>query len=292
MPCNYSDWCILLPSQHNECWQIRTKHCQQGINRNPPPVSARCCKSRWRYLQCERTSAHWLRKQEEGISLLCIGLRNHQHNNDEQDNPLFSIQGEPWSLLPKTSFLRPKNTDYVYEITLCARLFNLPSISRPRNWTRGQSLSGLKTIRYVMWLMIESLSNKVRRVQEVLRRATQDQQQHNLVAGECSSALSRSAGSGGGGGGGRNWQGSVLYLCLTLYTANTDHKLYLKVLLDLWNSSQINPIALASDSHFDFLTAKDCSFEHVAGFAQATPTRMEDIVVSMRSDVQRIITRW
>jgi hypothetical protein len=34
---------------------------------------------------------------------------------------------------------------------------------------------------------IEFLTNKVRRVQEVLRRAAQDQQQHNLVAGESSS---------------------------------------------------------------------------------------------------------
>ena len=30
----------------------------------------------------------------------------------------------------------------------------------------------------------------------------------------------------------------------------------------------------------------------MAGFAPATPTRMEDIVVSIRSDLLRIITRW
>ncbi len=128
--------------------------------------------------------------EKKVFSLLCIGLRNLQHNNDEQNKPLFSIQAEPWSLLPKTSFLRPKNTDNVHEITRCARLFNLPSIPWPRNWTRGQTLEWLENNLVRDAADIESLTNKVRRVQEVLRRAAQDQQQHNRVAGECSSALS------------------------------------------------------------------------------------------------------
>jgi hypothetical protein len=36
----------------------------------------------------------------------------------------------------------------------------------------------------------------------------------------------------------------------------------------------------------------DCSNEHIAGLAPATPTRIEDIIVSMRSDLLRIITQW
>ena len=40
------------------------------------------------------------------------------------------------------------------------------------------------------------------------------------------------------------------------------------------------------------MTAIDCSYEHVSGLAPATPTRIEDIIVSMRSDLLRIITRW
>ena len=61
---------------------------------------------------------------------------------------------------------------------------------------------------------------------------------------------------------------------------------------DLWNSSQFNPVAPASDCHSDFGTATDCSYEHVAELTPATATRMEDIIVSMRSDLLRIITRW
>ena len=53
------------------------------------------------------------------LFLLCIGLRNH---NNEQ--PLILLESETWSLLPKTSFLRPKNFEYVNEIILRARLFN------------------------------------------------------------------------------------------------------------------------------------------------------------------------
>ena len=40
------------------------------------------------------------------------------------------------------------------------------------------------------------------------------------------------------------------------------------------------------------MTEIDCSYEHVSGLAPATPTRIEDIIVSMRSDLLRIITRW
>jgi hypothetical protein len=92
----------------------------------------------------------------------------------------------PWSLLPKTSFLRPKNTDNVHEITRRARLFNMSSIPRPRNWTRGQTLEWLENNPVCDAADIEFLTKKVRRVQEVLRRAAQDQQHHNLVAGESS----------------------------------------------------------------------------------------------------------
>ena len=40
------------------------------------------------------------------------------------------------------------------------------------------------------------------------------------------------------------------------------------------------------------MVAIDCSYEHVAGLAPATPQRIEDLMVSMRSDLLRIITRW
>ena len=65
-----------------------------------------------------------------------------------------------------------------------------------------------------------------------------------------------------------------------------------EVISDLWNSADFNPIASASECHVDFMVAIDCSYEHVAGLAPATPQRIEDLMVSMRSDLLRIITRW
>ncbi len=65
-----------------------------------------------------------------------------------------------------------------------------------------------------------------------------------------------------------------------------------EVIAKLWNSSQFNLVAPVSDCHFNFLTAIDCSNEHVAGLAPATPTWIEDIFVSMRSNLLQIITQW
>ena len=135
------------------------------------------------------------------LFLLCIGLRNHDTNE-----PLFCLESEPWSLLPKTSFVRPKNTDFVGDVTRRARLFNTAQIPRPSNWTRGQTLEWLEQNPVRELPDIEFLTNEVTRLQEVLRRAAQQQRQHE---GENS----------GRSGGGRNWRGSVPYLrmimCLT-----------------------------------------------------------------------------
>ena len=60
----------------------------------------------------------------------------------------------------------------------------------------------------------------------------------------------------------------------------------------MWNSDQFNPIAPASNCHFDFVDAIDCSYEQVAGLSPAAPQKIEDIVASLRSDLLRIITRW
>ena len=146
--------------------------------------------------------------------LLCIGLRNH-----DNEQPLFSLESEPWSLLPKTTILRPKNSDYVKEITRRATLFNIAPLPRPSNWTRVQTLEWLEQNPVREANDIEFLSNEVARLQDVLRRA---QQQND---GENGTASSR--------GGGRNWRGPVPYLrmimcltqdnvkCLFLARANT-----------------------------------------------------------------------
>ena len=65
-----------------------------------------------------------------------------------------------------------------------------------------------------------------------------------------------------------------------------------EVISNLWNSNDFNPITPASECHVDFLSAIDCSYAQVAGLLPATPQRIEDLMVSMRSDLLRIITRW
>jgi hypothetical protein len=65
-----------------------------------------------------------------------------------------------------------------------------------------------------------------------------------------------------------------------------------EVIAELWNSSAFNPIAPASECHFDFMFATDCSYALVVGLTPATPQKIEDCFTSMRSDLLRIITRW
>ena len=136
------------------------------------------------------------------LFLLCIGLRNHDNKQ-----PLFSLESEHWSLLPKTSFLCTKNSEYVNEITRRARLFNIAPLPRPSNLTRGQMLEWLEQNPVREANDSEFLSNEVARLQDVLSRT---QQQHD---GENGTGSSRSA---VGSGGGRNWRGPVPYLCMIM----------------------------------------------------------------------------
>jgi hypothetical protein len=61
---------------------------------------------------------------------------------------------------------------------------------------------------------------------------------------------------------------------------------------DQWNNDALSPIAPASECHVDFMSAIDCSHEHVAGLSPATPQRIKDLMVSTRSDLLGIISRW
>ena len=66
-----------------------------------------------------------------------------------------------------------------------------------------------------------------------------------------------------------------------------------EVMSDLvWNNDAFNIIAPASECHVDFISAINCSHEDVAGLSPATAQRIEDLMVSMRSDLLRIITCW
>jgi hypothetical protein len=71
------------------------------------------------------------------LFLLSIGLMNQ--NNE----PLFSCEREPWSLLPK-NFLRPRSKEYENEIVRHANLFSIMPVPRPSNWTRAKTMEWLE----------------------------------------------------------------------------------------------------------------------------------------------------
>lgn len=137
--------------------------------------------------------------EKKVLYLLCVGLM--YRNNNEDIRPLFSFEEEPWSLLPKNSHVRPKNTEYIREITRRARLFNIVPESRPSNWTRVQILEWLEHNPIRNNEDIEFLTNEVLRLQDLLIRAQRQQ----------GASGTTTAGSGGRQGG-RNWRGNVPYL--------------------------------------------------------------------------------
>jgi hypothetical protein len=137
--------------------------------------------------------------EKKVLYLMCIGL------NHVDDLPLFSFENEPWSQLPKTSLVRPKNTDYGKEVSRRAMLYSICPVPRPSNWKRAQIMEWLEENPVVDAKCIEFLTNEVFRLRVVLETAQQQQ-----IAAASSEA---------GGGRGQNWRGSVPYLriimCLT-----------------------------------------------------------------------------
>ena len=130
---------------------------------------------------------------------MCIGL------NHVDGLPLFSLENEPWSQLPKSSLVRPKNTDYGKEVLRRAMLYSIRPVPQPRNWNRVKIMDWLGENPVVDEKCIEFLTNEVLRLRVVLETAQQQQ-----IAAASSEA---------GGGRGQYWRGSVPYLriimCLT-----------------------------------------------------------------------------
>jgi hypothetical protein len=65
-----------------------------------------------------------------------------------------------------------------------------------------------------------------------------------------------------------------------------------EVVSEMWNSPDFNPVAPSSDCHSDFERATTCFYEDVQALSPATPQEIEDIFVTMRCDLNRIIRRW
>jgi hypothetical protein len=98
------------------------------------------------------------------LFLMCIGLN---HN----DAPLFSFDMLPWSKLPKSSLVRPKNTDFGIEIDRRAKVYNILPIPRPRNWSRKSTMEWLQVNPVRDPRDIEFLTKEVLRLHDILERA-------------------------------------------------------------------------------------------------------------------------
>jgi hypothetical protein len=65
-----------------------------------------------------------------------------------------------------------------------------------------------------------------------------------------------------------------------------------EVIAEKWNSRDFNPHAPASPCHIDYQTSIDCTFSAVTTLARATPEKIEDIFVALRTNLIRIIQNW
>lgn len=139
--------------------------------------------------------------EKKVLYLMCIGL-TYCSTNDNEDQPLFLLTEEPWSLLPKNSHVCPKNTEYILEITRRIDLFNIVPAEPccPSNWTRIQKMEWLEHNPIREAADIEFLTNEVMRLRELLIRAQRQQGIDSGTAGQ----------------GGRNWRGIVPYLCVIM----------------------------------------------------------------------------
>jgi hypothetical protein len=115
--------------------------------------------------------------EKKVLYLLCIGLNRRGDGNNE---PLFSFELEPWSLLPRLSTMRPRNVEYVNEVVRRAKLFNTIPIPRPRNWNRVQAMEWLQHNPVCDQGDIEFLTNEVLRVNDIFIRRQENSKKCRL----------------------------------------------------------------------------------------------------------------
>jgi hypothetical protein len=94
-----------------------------------------------------------------------------EHNNE----PLFSLEQEPWSTLSKNTLRPPKNSDLVKEGRRRATVSNMRLSTRPRNWTRNQMIEWLKEHPVSDGMDVQFLTFEVPRIQEISLRVQQEQ---------------------------------------------------------------------------------------------------------------------
>jgi hypothetical protein len=142
------------------------------------------------------------------LYVLSIG----QTGLDHDDEPLFSLEQEPWSRLPKNALRPPKNSDLAKEVRRRAAIDNNNTRPgpRPSNWTRNQMIEWLQENPVYASIDVQFLRFEVLRLREITLQMQRERQQ--LVAVE-------------GAGVGGYWRGCIPYLRVIMTLTVDDVKL-------------------------------------------------------------------
>jgi hypothetical protein len=90
------------------------------------------------------------------LYMLCIGLKAGVDDNE----PVFCLDREPWSLLPK-AIVHQKSIDYEKEILRRGELFRMSPVPRPRGWNKGLRIEWLERYPVEVAADIAFLKNEV-----------------------------------------------------------------------------------------------------------------------------------
>jgi hypothetical protein len=111
------------------------------------------------------------------LSIRQIGL-------DHNDEPLFSLEQEPWSRLPKNVLRPPKNSDLAKEVRRRAVIDNSTRPGpRPSNWTRNQMIEWLEENPVSASMDVQFLRFEVLRLREISLQMKRERQQLVTVEG-------------------------------------------------------------------------------------------------------------
>ena len=141
------------------------------------------------------------------LFVFSIGL---EHDNE----PLFSLEQEPWSSFSKNALRPPKNSDLAKEVGRRATASNLRPAPRPSHWPRHQMIQWLEEHPVSDSTDVQFLTFEVLRLREICIRMQQEQRQFLTMDGVSGSVLSR----------GGNWCGCVPYLQLIMTLMRDDVK--------------------------------------------------------------------
>ena len=135
--------------------------------------------------------------QKKVLYILCCGLLL---SDTHKDTPLFSLDTEPWSLMPKTDVPRPVNADFAKEVVRRAEILRMHPTPRPLNWPKTQKIEWLEANPIQDNNDILFLRDEVSRVKHIMEQSLAMEQQQRELLGL--SGVSR----------GGNWRGNVPYL--------------------------------------------------------------------------------